>query len=71
MAVYWTAKDARESRPNSHRLLEAADEGLIDWKQLATDLVGWIDDRSVGEFIRANDLLPDTDDADDSDDSDN
>ena len=65
MAVYWTAKDARESRPNSHRLLEAADEGLIDWKQLATDLVGWIDDRSVGEFIRANDLLLDTDDTDD------
>ena len=65
MAVYWTAKDARESRPNSHCLLEAADEGLIDWKQLATDLVGWIDDRSVGEFIRANDLLLDTDDTDD------
>ena len=53
----WTAKDARRSRPYTTALLDAVDIGIVDKDTLIRDLVGWMSEAEVEDFVRRNDLL--------------
>ena len=54
----------RNSRPVTSELLDLAEEGVLDWEQLARDALGWMSEADVEQFARANDLLQ-TEDEDD------
>lgn len=62
--MYWTKEDSRRSRANTYRLTEMAENGVVDWEQLALDLMGWMSDTEVGKFARANDLFVDDEEED-------
>ena len=53
----WTARDARRSRQYTTALIDAVDQGLFDKDQLIADLLGWMSEADVEQFVRANDLL--------------
>jgi hypothetical protein len=54
----WTARDARRSRPYTTALLEAVDEGIFDRDALIQDLLGYLSEAEVQDFVRKNDLMP-------------
>lgn len=56
--MQWTAKDARRSRPYTTALLEAVDEGMMDKDALIQDLLGYLSESEVQDFVRKNDLMP-------------
>jgi hypothetical protein len=60
----WTAKDTRISRKDTCKLLEMAEQGLIDWEKLARDALGWMSEADVGEFARSNDYITGSDEED-------
>jgi len=45
----------RESRPVTSELLDNLEEGLYDKDRMIADLLGWMSERDVAEFARAND----------------
>ena len=47
----------RQSRPVTSELLDMADQGLIDWEQLARDALGWMSEADVADFARRNDYF--------------
>jgi hypothetical protein len=49
--------DHAKSRPVTTQLLDAAEQGVIDWEQLARDALGWMSEDEVRQFAEANDLL--------------
>lgn len=55
----WTAADMRRSRAYTCKLIEMAEEGLIDWESLARDLMGWMSEDEVKQFARRNDYVQD------------
>ena len=50
--------DHRVSRKYTAALLDAVDEGVFDRDSLIRDLVGWMSEDDVREFVRRNDLMP-------------
>ena len=46
----------RVSRKYTSALLEAASEEAIDKDRLIADLLGWMSEQDVKEFVQANDL---------------
>lgn len=54
----WTAKDMRRSRKYTSALLDAVSEGMLDKDSLIQDLLGWMSEAEVQEFVRRNDLMP-------------
>ena len=59
----WTAKDSRRARRATNRLIDMAEEGIVDWETLARDLLGWMSEAGVAEFARHNHYFdPDGDD---------
>lgn len=50
----------RTSRPVTSELLDMAEQGLLDWEQLARDALGYMSEADVAQFARANDLLEDS-----------
>lgn len=62
----WTAKDQRRSRPYTNKLLDMAEEGSLDWEQIARDALGWMSEDDVKQFARSNDYI--TEDPDEEDD---
>lgn len=54
----WTAKDARRSRFYTNALLDAVDEGMYDKDLLIADLLGYLSEAEVEDFVRKNDLMP-------------
>ena len=65
----------RISRPFTSALLDAIDQGTIDKDSLITDLLGYLSEAEVEDFVRKNDLLEavgmkEEDDYDDSMDGD-
>jgi len=60
----WTEKDARRSRAYTCKLIEMAEEGLIDWESLARDALNWMSEHEVSEFARRNDYIRDEEDDD-------
>lgn len=53
----WTTKDARRARPFTTQLLEASDEGALDKDTLIADLLGYMSEAEVEDFVRKNDML--------------
>ena len=47
----------RESRPVTSELLDNLEEGLYDKDRMIADLLGWMSERDVAEFARANDYI--------------
>jgi hypothetical protein len=47
----------RESRPVTSELLDNLEEGLYDKDQMIADLLGWMSERDVAEFARANEYI--------------
>ena len=58
MSFTWTAADARQSRAYTCKLIELAEEGVIDWETLARDLMGWMSEDEVERFALSNDYVP-------------
>lgn len=58
MSFTWTAADARRSRAYTTKLIELAEEGVIDWESLARDLLGWMSEDEVQQFALRNDYVP-------------
>ena len=50
--------DQRVSRKYTSALLDAVDEGMFNKDDLIRDLVGWMSEDDVQEFVRRNDLMP-------------
>ena len=50
----WTAKDARRSRPVTTAMLEAVGEGMFDKDALIGDLLGYLSEAEVADFVRKN-----------------
>lgn len=58
MTFTWTQADARRSRAYTCKLIELAEEGVIDWETMARDLLGWMSEDEVERFALSNDYLP-------------
>lgn len=50
--------DHRVSRKYTAAVLDAVDEGMFDKDALIADLLGWMSEDDVKEFVRRNDLMP-------------
>lgn len=48
----------RVSRPYTTALLDAVDEGMFDKDNLIADLLGYLSEAEVEDFVRKNDLMP-------------
>lgn len=49
----------RQSRPVTSELIDLGEQGVIDWEQLARDLMGWMSEADVAEFARRNEYIND------------
>jgi hypothetical protein len=47
----------RDSRPVTSELIDMAEQGVLDWEQLARDALGWMSEADVADFARSNDLI--------------
>ena len=65
---YYGMGSHAQVRPNSAKLNDLLDQGVIDAKQLAEDLIGWMDDDMVGRFMTAEGYGEDSDDDDEDND---
>ena len=45
-------------RTYTNALLDAVDEGMFDKDALIADLLGWMSEDDVKEFVQRNDLMP-------------
>lgn len=54
--------DNVDPRPNSTKLLQMLDDGLVDPRQTLEDLVNYLSDDEVGDFMHDYDLTTDDDD---------
>ena len=50
--------DHRLSRKYTSALLDAVDEGMFDKDSLIQDLLGYLSEAEVQDFVRKNDLMP-------------
>ncbi len=50
--------DHRTSRPYTSALLDAVSEGMFDKDSLIQDLLGYLSEAEVQDFVRKNDLMP-------------
>lgn len=48
----------KQSRKYTCAVLDALDEGMFDKDALIQDLLGWMSEDDVKEFVRRNDLMP-------------
>lgn len=65
---YYGMGSYAQVRPNSAKLNDLLDQGVIDAKQLAEDLIGWMDDNDVARFMVANGYGDDDDDSNEDED---
>ena len=54
-------------RPETTRLMEMMDDGLVDARAVADMALMWLSERSVAEMMLANDLLVDDEEDDEPD----
>ena len=50
--------DTRQTRRYTVGLLELVEEGALDRDTLIRDLLGYLSESEVEDFVRANDLMP-------------
>ena len=48
----------RNARPYTTAVLEAVDEGVLDKASLIQDLLGYLSEADVQDFVRKNALMP-------------
>ena len=48
----------KQSRKYTCAVLDAVEEGMFDKDALIQDLLGWMSEEDVKEFVRRNDLMP-------------
>lgn len=65
---YYGMGSYAQVRPNSAKLNDLLDQGVIDAKQLAEDLIGWMDDNDVARFMVANGYEDEDDDSNEDED---
>lgn len=53
----------RNSRPATTYLLDMVDQGMINKDALIADLLGWMSEADVSEFVRRNDYIVEEEDA--------
>lgn len=55
--------DIHKAREYTVRLMEAVDDGMVDKDQLIRDLVNWMSEQDVKDFVEANvpELISDED----------
>lgn len=53
----WSAREARRSRKYTVALLDALEQGLFDKDALIADLLNWMSENDVEQFVRFCDLL--------------
>ncbi len=53
----------RQTRPETNRLIDMLDEGLIDARAVADMALSWLSEHDVKQMMQANDI-PTTDQAD-------
>lgn len=61
------AENYADVRPNTTKMFDYIEEGIVDTNELAKNLLGYLSDDEVGEFMRVNGYLDDYDDDDDYD----
>jgi hypothetical protein len=54
----------RDSRPVTSELIDMAEQGMLDWEQLARDALGCMSESDVADFARSNDLIQAEDEED-------
>lgn len=54
-------------RKETNRVLEMAEDGVIDWEDIARIALNWMSEDDVAEMLRANDLIFDEEDEEDED----
>jgi len=55
-------------RKYTNAVLDAVSEGMFDKDQLISDLLGWMSEDDVKEFVQRNDLMPWLEDEEDEED---
>ena len=65
---YYGMGSYAQVRPNSAKLNDLLDQGVIDAKQLTEDLIDWMDDNDVARFMVANGYEDDDDDSNEDED---
>lgn len=56
--MQWTKQDAYRSRRYTCELLDLVEQDMVDKDNLIRDLLGWMSESDVAEFVRRNDLMP-------------
>ena len=59
--------DHRVTRKYTCAVLDAVSEGMFDKDQLINDLLGYLSEAEVQDFVRKNDLMPWLEDEDEGD----
>lgn len=57
----------RVSRKYTSAVLDAVEEGMLDKDALIQDLLGWMSEEDVKQFVQRNDLMPWLEDEEDED----
>ena len=52
-------------RKETRRVLEMAEDGIIDWSDVAEMCLAWMSEDDVAEMLRANGLIPEENEDDD------
>ncbi len=60
--------DHRKTRPETNRLIDMMDEGLIDARAVADMALSWLSEHDVAEMMKANDLVEQDEDEEDEED---
>jgi hypothetical protein len=54
----WTKQDSYRSRRYTCELLSLVEDDMIDKDTLIRDLLGYLSESEVADFVRKNDLMP-------------
>ena len=57
-----TINESYSAAPNRNRLEQMLDDGVINARSLASELLNWLSDDDVAEFARAYDYFSEVDD---------
>ena len=54
----WTQQDSYRSRRYTCELISLVEDGMLDKDNLIRDLLGYLSESEVQDFVRKNDLMP-------------
>ena len=53
--------DYRLSRPTTSELIDMAESGLVNWEDIARDMMNWVSEQEVHQMAEANGYIFDED----------